>query len=81
MQKQLDSIKKEVIQRIYVIFEKDFGGNNRKFARAVGCNEKTIRDLFADKHGMTLNLLFKITKAIKVSPSKLLEDLELNEED
>lgn len=81
MQKQLDKIKGEVIQRIRVVFVRDFDGNNRKFAKAVGCHEKTVRDLFADNHGMTLNLLLKIAKAIKVTPSQLLEGLEVKDED
>lgn len=81
MQKQLDKIKKEVVQRIHVVFERDFDGNNRKFAKAVGCNEKTVRDLFSDNQGMTLNLLLKIAKAIKITPSQLLEGLEFKDED
>ena len=81
MQKQLDKIKGEVIQRIHVVFIRDFDGNNRKFAKAVGCNEKTVRDLFANNHSMTLNLLLKIAKAIKVTPSQLLEGLEVKDED
>lgn len=81
MQKQLDKIKKEVVQRIHVVFERDFGGNNRKFAKAVGCNEKTVRDLFDHNQGMTLNLLLKIAKAIKITPSQLLEGLEFRGEE
>jgi len=81
MQKQLDKIKDEVVQRIRVVFERDFDGNNRKFAKVVGCHEKTVRDLFSDNQGMTLNLLFKITKAIKITPSQLLEGLEYKDED
>ena len=81
MQKQLDRIKKEVVQRIYVIFERDFDGNNRKFAKAVGCNEKTVRDLFEDNHGMTLNLLLKISRAVRITPSQLLDGLEVTDED
>lgn len=81
MQKQLDLIKDEVIQRIRIVFLRDFDGNNRKFARAVGCNEKSIRSLFDHKQGMTLNMLFKIASAIKISPSELLDGLELKKED
>jgi hypothetical protein len=81
MQKQLDSIKKEVVQRILIIFERDFDGNNRKFAKEVGCDEKTIRFLFDHNQGMTLNLLFKIARAIKISPSQLLEGLEFKKDE
>lgn len=81
MQKQLDSIKTEVVQRILVVFERDFDGNNRKFAKEVVCDEKTIRFLFDHNQGMTLNLLFKIARAIKTSPSELLKGLEFKKED
>lgn len=80
MQKQLDSIKEEVVERIRIVFLRDFDGNNRKFAKEVGCDEKTIRFLFQHNQGMTLNLLFKIARAINVSPSKLLEGLEFQKE-
>lgn len=80
MQNELDKIKKELVQRILVVFNKDFEGNNRKFARAVGCDEKTIRLLFDHNQGMTLNLLLKICSAIKITPSELLKDLELKKE-
>lgn len=81
MQKQLDEIKTEVVKRIEKVFLSDFDGNNRKFARAVGCDEKTIRLLFNNNQGMTLNLLFKISRAIKISPSELLKGLEFKNED
>lgn len=81
MQKQLDNIKTEVVQRIRIVFQRDFDGNNRKFAKEVGCDEKTIRFLFDHNQGMTLNLLFKIARAIKTSPSELLKGLEFKKED
>jgi plasmid maintenance system antidote protein VapI len=81
MQKQLDEIKKEVVDRIRIVFLRDFDGNNRKFARAVGCDEKTIRYLFDHNQGMTLNLLLKISRAIQISPSELLKGLEFKKED
>ena len=80
MQKELDDIKKEVTQRIYKEFETKFNGNNRKFAKAVGCNEKTIRLLFDHHQGMSLNLFFKLAAAIEISPSKLLEGLQMKKE-
>ena len=81
MQKQLDEIKKEVVDRIRIVFLRDFDGNNRKFARAVGCDEKTIRYLFDHNQGMTLNLLLKISRAIQISPSELLKGLEFKKKD
>lgn len=80
MQKELDDIKKELVNRIRIVFMRDFDGNNRKFAKKVGCNEKTVRMLFGDNQGMTINLLFKICSAIDTTPSELLNGLELKKE-
>ncbi|WP_298156163.1 helix-turn-helix transcriptional regulator [Flavobacterium sp.] len=80
MQKQLDEIKEIIAKRVQDSFEKDFEGSIRAFAKKAGCDEKTIRQLFSGDQGMTINLLFKISKAINVTPSKLLEDLELKSE-
>lgn len=80
MDKELNDIKKEVTQRIYKEFVNKFDGNNRQFAKAVGCNEKTIRLLFDHNQGMTLNLFFKLAAAIDIKPSKLLEGLQIKKE-
>lgn len=80
MDKELNDIKKEVTQRIYKEFVNKFDGNNRQFAKAVGCNEKTIRLLFDHNQGMTLNLFFKLAAAIDMEPSKLLEGLQIKKE-
>lgn len=81
MQKDLDAIKEEVTARIYGQYMTKFGGNKLRFAKAVGCDEKAIRLLFDNGQGMTLNLLFKISLALEIEPSKLLEGLSLKKED
>lgn len=81
MQKDLDAIKDEVTTRIYGLYMAKFGGNKLRFAKAVGCDEKAIRLLFDKGQGMTLNLLFKISLALEIEPSKLLEGLSLKKED
>lgn len=78
MQKELEIIKKDVTERIHKLFLEKFDGNQRKFAAAARCDEKTIRLLFQENSGMTLNLLFKIAVALETTPSKLLDGLELN---
>ena len=77
MQRKLDSIKTELIKRIYTLFIEKYGGNKLQFAKAANCDEKTIRKLFDEKQGMTINLLFKICFALDVTASELLNDLEL----
>ena len=78
MQKQLDKIQSEIIEKIYTQFLKKFSGNKLAFAKASGCDEKTIRRLFANKQGMTLNLYFKLCYALETHPSKLFEDLSFD---
>ena len=78
MQKQLDRIQSQIIERIYAQFLQKFEGNKLAFAKASGCDEKTIRRLFANKQGMTLNLYFKLCYALETHPSKLIEDLSFD---
>lgn len=76
-QQQLDELKAEVTRRIYERFLEKFNGNQREFARAAGCDEKAIRLLFQEKQGMTLNLLFKVSAALGVEASELLNGLTI----
>lgn len=76
-QKQLDNIKVEVTNRIYIRFQDKFEGNKSKFARAAGVHESSIRDLLNGGQGMTLNMLFKLCSALDVSPSEILSGLEV----
>ena len=79
MQKQLEEIKTILIKRIYNLFIKRYEGNKSKFAKEVGCDEKTIRLIFDHNQGMTLNLFFKIAKALEIEPSELIKDLKIKE--
>jgi plasmid maintenance system antidote protein VapI len=81
MQSELDEIQLEVIKRIYRLFLEKFNGNKLAFAKAANCDEKTIRRLFDNKQGMTINLLFKIAFALKIKPSHLIENLSITFED
>ena len=58
-----------------------FAGNKLQFAKAAGCDEKTLRLLFEQGQGMTLNLLFKLAYALEVSPSELLKGLSIRKSD
>ncbi|MBF2708336.1 XRE family transcriptional regulator [Flavobacterium soyangense] len=81
MQSELDEIQLEITKRIYILFLEKFNGNKLAFAKAANCDEKTIRRLFDNKQGMTINLLFKLAFALKIKPSILLENLNLNDQD
>ena len=77
MQQQLDKLKEEVTIGVYELFMAKFAGNKLQFAKAAGCDEKTLRLLFEQNQGMTLNLLFKLAHALDVPASELLAGLSL----
>ncbi len=77
MQNELDDLKEKLTKRIHILFIEQYEGNKSQFAKAVGCDEKTLRLIFDFDQGMTINLFFKIAKALKITPSELLKDLEL----
>ena len=60
-----------------MMFMTQYDGNKLRFAKAVGCDEKTLRLIFDFNQGMTLNLFFKIAKALNIEPSELLKDLKI----
>ena len=67
----------EIIQLIKSKFEDKFDGNKLRFANTVGCDPKTLRDVFNGNHFMTVNLFLKICKALEVKPSDLLKEAGL----
>ncbi len=77
MQKQLEEIKFELVERIYKLFLKKFDGNKLQFAKACNCDEKAIRKIFNHEQGITVNLLLKICRALSITPSELLDGIEL----
>lgn len=77
VQKQLDEIREIVTQRIYILFMEKYKGNKLQFSKDVGCDEKTLRLLFNNKQGMTMNLFFKIANALKVKPEDLIKGLQI----
>ncbi len=54
-----------------------YKGNKSAFAKDVHCDEKTIRLLFNNSQGMSLNLFIRISHALDVEPSDLLKDLKI----
>lgn len=78
MQNELDLIKEELIKRIFILFIQKYEGNKSRFARDIGCNERTVRRLFENNQGMTINLFFKISNALQIDPSELISGLKIN---
>ncbi|WP_310555134.1 helix-turn-helix domain-containing protein [Flavobacterium sp.] len=80
MQKQLEKIEIELAQRIYKLFIEKFDGNKSAFARASQCNETTIRRIFRNQQGITINLLLRIAFALEISVTDLLKDFKIERE-
>lgn len=53
-------------------------GNKLQFAKKVGCDEKTLRLIFDNNQGMSMNLFFKIAYALEIEPSELIKDLKID---
>ncbi|WP_310559106.1 helix-turn-helix domain-containing protein [Flavobacterium sp.] len=79
MQNELDEIQLELTKRIHLLFLEKFNGNKLAFSKAAHCDEKTIRRLFENQQGMTINLLFKIAFALETNPSDLLYGLSITD--
>ena len=80
LEKQLDTLKKEVTNRLYVLFMAQYKGNKLRFAKDAKCDEKAIRLLFDEGQGMTLNLMFKLCYTLNITPSELFTGLEIKKE-
>ncbi len=75
MQKQVDQIEIELIQRIYKLFLEKFNGNNSAFAEASQCSETTIRRIFSGKQGVTINLFLRMCHALNIDTREIFEGL------
>jgi len=77
MQKQLEQIEIEIVQRIYRLFLVKFNGNKSEFARASQCTETTIRRVLRNEQGITINLLLRLCVALEIEVSELFDELPL----
>ena len=77
MQKQVEEIEVELIQRIYKLFLMKFNGNNSEFAKASQCSETTIRRIFSNKQGITINLLLRMCHALNTTTAEILQGLSI----
>jgi len=78
VQTELDNIKETLTKRIYILFMEKHNGNKLQFAKKVGCDEKTLRLIFDNNQGMSMNLFFKIAHALEIEPSELIKDLKID---
>ncbi|MBK7181873.1 MAG: helix-turn-helix transcriptional regulator [Bacteroidetes bacterium] len=83
MEKDISKLKIEITKRLYKLHQAKFGGNNVHLAKASGCSESTIRNIFAklndkDKgQDITLGMAFRLCHALGVKLSDLVDGLEV----
>lgn len=81
MEKEIIRLKVEVTKRLFALHKSKFGGNNVHLAKASGCTESTVRNIFAklndiDKgQDITLGMAFRLCHALDVKLSDLVEGL------
>lgn len=81
MQKEIEKIELEVIERIYKLFLEKYSGNKSAFSRVSACRESTIRRIFRHEQGITLNLLLRMAKALDTTVSDLMDGLTIKNEE
>lgn len=75
MQKHLEHIEIELVERIYKDFLIKFNGNKSEFAKAAFCSETTVRRVFRNKQRMTLDLFLRFCIALRMDVSEIFEDI------
>jgi hypothetical protein len=80
MQKEIEKIELEVVERIYKLFLEKYSGNKSAFSRVSACRESTIRRIFRHEQGITINLLLRMAKALDTTVSDLMKDLYIEKE-
>lgn len=85
MEKEIKRLKVEVTKRLFALHQSKFGGNNVQLAKASGCTESTIRNIFAklndaDKgQDITLGMAFRLCHALGVKLSDLVKELGIKD--
>ncbi|NRT15275.1 plasmid maintenance system antidote protein VapI [Flavobacterium sp. 28A] len=77
MEKKVEKIELELVDRIYKLFIAKFNGNKSAFAKASSCSETTIRRVLRYEQGITVNLLLRMATALDTNISQLFENLNI----
>lgn len=86
MDKEIKRLQVEIAKRLYALHQEKFGGNNVHLAKAAGCTESTIRNIFAKLHDkdkgqdITLGMAFRLCSALEVKLSQILDGLAIKPE-
>lgn len=77
MQKRLEEIELELVDRIYKVFLVKFNGNKSEFARIAGCSETTVRRVFRNQQRMTVNLFLRFCFALGIDINEIFEGVSV----
>ncbi len=77
MQKEIDLIESQIIERVYQLFQEKYDGNKSAFAKSAQCSETTIRRVLRKEQGITINLLLRMADALDTTVSELMKDLRI----
>lgn len=80
MQKHLEQIEIELVNRIYKEFLVKFNGNKSEFAKASHCSETTVRRVFRNEQRMTVDLLMRFCVALEVDIDQIFEGISIFKE-
>lgn len=77
MQKRLEKIELELVDRIYKLFLVKFNGNKSEFARTAKCSETTVRRVFRNQQRMTVDLFLRFCYALDKEAVEILEGIRI----
>lgn len=77
MQKHLEQIEVELVNRIYKEFLVKFNGNKSEFAKKAFCSETTVRRVFRNEQRMTVDLFLRFCIALGKSVNEIFEGINI----
>lgn len=85
MEKEIKRLQIEITKRLFKEHQIKFSGNNVHLAKAAGCSESTIRNIFAKLHDknegqdITIGMAFSLCHALDLNLSDLVEGLGIKD--
>lgn len=80
MQKHIEQIEIELVNRIYKEFLIKFNGNKSEFARSAKCSETTIRRILRNEQRITVDLLLRLCVALEKDINEIFKGITILKE-
>jgi DNA-binding Xre family transcriptional regulator len=77
MQKHVEEIEIEIVQKIHKVFLIKFNKNKSHFAESAQCSETTVRRVFRNEQRMTLNLLLRFCITLDLDINEVFEGINV----